>query len=109
MSSAAGQCRGLQTLLAERARTGRGLAGLPLEFFPVAADWVRGPWILAAVSDFEHPDCTGDFPDEALEDLMLLGQLAQQHDDPAMMTAVTEIGTLVRPLSAVRLLATSGT
>jgi 2-polyprenyl-6-methoxyphenol hydroxylase-like FAD-dependent oxidoreductase len=105
MSSAAGQCRGLATLLAERAGTGRGLDGLPVEFFPIAADWVRGPWILAAISDFEHPDCTGDFPDEALEDLMLLGQLAQQHDDPAAMALVLDIGTLVRPLSAVRQLA----
>ncbi len=109
MSSAAGQCRGLEALLADRADTGRGLDGLPLEFFPIAADWVRGPWILAAISDFEHPDCTGDFPEEALDDLMLLGQLAQAHDDPTAMTMVMEIGTLVRPLSDIRELAAHAT
>ncbi len=109
MSSAAGQCRGLEALLADRADTGRGLDGLPLEFFPIAADWVRGPWILAAISDFEHPDCTGDFPEEALDDLMLLGQLAQAHDDPTAMTMVMEIGTLVRPLSDIRELAAQAT
>ena len=103
MSSAAGQCRGLETLLQSRAEAGRNLDGLAMEFFPVAADWVRGPWIMAAVSDFENPACTGDFPEEALPDLMKLAELtAAAATDPTLFPLLLRIGTLQLPLSAVR-------
>jgi 2-polyprenyl-6-methoxyphenol hydroxylase-like FAD-dependent oxidoreductase len=105
MSAAAGQLRGLQTLLAARAADGRGLDGLALEFFPVAEDWVRGPWILAAMSDFANPDCTGDFPEADLPDLMLLGEAAQAGaTSPEARKLVNDIGTLRTPLSAIRTL-----
>ena len=105
MSSAAGQVRGLQSLLAGRAADGRGLDGVAMEFFPIAEDWVRGPWILAAMSDFANPDCTGDFPDADLPDLMLLGEAAEAGaTSPEKLQLVTDIATLRKPLSAIRTL-----
>lgn len=108
MSSAAGQIRGLQSVLADRAQSGRGLDGVALEFFPVAAEWVRGPWILAAMTDFQNPNCTGDFPDEDLPDLMLLGELAADVTaPPEAIQLLNDIATLRRPLSDIRSLATT--
>jgi 2-polyprenyl-6-methoxyphenol hydroxylase-like FAD-dependent oxidoreductase len=105
MSSAAGQVRGLQSLLAGRAAAGRDLDGLAMEFFPIAEEWVRGPWILAAISDFAHPDCTGDFPQADLPDLMLLGEAAQAGaSSPETLQLVNDIATLRKPLSAIRTL-----
>lgn len=106
MSSVAGQARGLQSLLADRAGSGRGLDGLAMEFFPIAEDWVRGPWILAAMSDFTNPKCTGDFPEADLPDLMALGE-AVATASPEALQLVNDIGTLRAPLSAVRALARS--
>ena len=106
MSAAAGQVRGLQAVLDDRATSGRGLDGLALEFFPVAAEWVRGPWILAAMSDFQNPDCTGDFPDADLPDLMMLGEAAARSGaSPDVRQMVNDIATLRLPLSAIRQLA----
>lgn len=103
MSAAAGQVRGLEALLADRASDGRGLDGLAMEFFPIAGEWVRGPWILAAMGDFAHPKCTGDFPEADLPDLMLLGQAAEQMTtSPDVADLVNNIGTLRVPLSAIR-------
>ena len=105
MSAAAGQVRGLQSLLAGRAADGRDLDGLAMEFFPIAEEWVRGPWILAAMSDFAHPDCTGDFPEADLPDLMLLGEAAQAGaNSPEALQLVNDIATLRKPLSAIRTL-----
>jgi len=106
MSSAAGQARGLEALLVDRAAGGRNLDGLAMEFFPIAEEWVRGPWILAAMSDFANPDCTGDFPEADLPDLMALGQAAAAADaSPDVRQLVNDIGTLRKPLSAIRTLA----
>lgn len=103
MSAAAGQARGLQQLLDQRAASDGGLDGLAMEFFPVAEDWVRGPWILAAMGDFANPKCTGDFPEADLPDLMLLGEAAQlAQTSPDAAAFVGSIGTLRRPLSAIR-------
>jgi hypothetical protein len=103
MSSAAGQCRGLETILGGRAASGARLDGLAMEFFPVAAEWVRGPWILAAMSDFANPDCTGDFPNDDLPDLMLLGETAAAATPGSPeMQLVNDIGSLRLPLSAIR-------
>jgi 2-polyprenyl-6-methoxyphenol hydroxylase-like FAD-dependent oxidoreductase len=103
MSAAAGQCRGLETILGDRAARGARLDGLAMEFFPVAAEWVRGPWILAAMSDFANPDCTGDFPNDDLPDLMLLGETAAAATPGSPeMQLVNDIGTLRLPLSAIR-------
>jgi 2-polyprenyl-6-methoxyphenol hydroxylase-like FAD-dependent oxidoreductase len=103
MSAAAGQARGLSGLLAERAANAGGLTGLAMDFFPVAEDWVRGPWILAAMGNFANPKCTGDFPDADLPDLMRLGEVAQlAATSPEARAFVGSIGTLRRPLSAIR-------
>lgn len=103
MSSAAGQCVGLGELLAERARGARGLEGLGLDFFPIAADWVRGPWIMAALNDFEHPQCTGDFPMDDVPDLEELGRVAVASSPGSPeMQLVLDISTLRKPLSAIR-------
>lgn len=108
MSSAAGQVRGLGSLLAERAATDRGLDGIAMEFFPIAADWVRGPWILAAVGDFQNPNCTGDFPEEDLPDLTMLGDAAaSMAGSPEVARLVNAIGTLRAPLSSIRSLVPS--
>ena len=104
MSAAAGQARGLEALLADRAANDGNLDGIAMEFFPIAADWVRGPWILAAMSDFEHPQCTGDFPDADLPDLMLLGEAAGAAS-PEAQQLVLDIAVLRAPLSAIRTLA----
>jgi 2-polyprenyl-6-methoxyphenol hydroxylase-like FAD-dependent oxidoreductase len=105
MSAAAGQVRGLQSLLSARAADGRHLDGLAMEFFPIAEDWVRGPWIVAAMSDFANPDCTGDFPEADLPDLMLLGKAAEAGaTSPDTLRLVNDIATLRKPLSAIRTL-----
>jgi 2-polyprenyl-6-methoxyphenol hydroxylase-like FAD-dependent oxidoreductase len=104
MSAAAGQARGLEALLADRANNASGLDGIAMEFFPIAEDWVRGPWILAAMSDFEHPQCTGDFPEADLPDLLLLGEAAGTTSLEAQQL-VLDIATLRVPMSAIRTLA----
>ncbi len=107
MSSAAGQCKGLAQLLTDRAIAGGNLEGLAKDFFPIAADWVRGPWILAAVGDFENPACTGDFPMDDLPDLIRLGELsAASATDPVLLEFVVAVATLKLPLSAVRTMQT---
>jgi hypothetical protein len=105
MSSAAGQCRGLSELLAERSSSGGHLDGIAMDFFPIAADWVRGPWIMAAFNDFAHPQCTGDFPLDDVPDLEELGRVAASSaPDSAEMQLVIDISVLRRPLSAIRTL-----
>ncbi len=103
MSAAAGQCRGLQGVLEGRAASGAGLDGLAADFFPIVAEWVRGPWIMAAAVDFANPSCTGDFPTEDLPDLMRLGELAAAAaTDQSLLPLVIGVSTLQLPLSAVR-------
>ncbi len=103
MSAAAGQCRGLGQLLDNRAAAGEGLDGLAAAFFPAAAEWVRGPWIMAAAADFANPKCTGDFPVEDLPDLERFGAIsAQLETNPSLAPLVLGIAGLRLPLSAVR-------
>ena len=55
------------------------------------------------MSDFENPDCTGDFPEADLPDLMLLGEAAAtMATSPSAAELVTAIGVLRTPLSAIR-------
>jgi 2-polyprenyl-6-methoxyphenol hydroxylase-like FAD-dependent oxidoreductase len=102
MSSAAGQCRGLEELLDRRADAGLGLDGLALEFFDVAREWVRGPWLMAALGDFADPQCTGDFPEADLPDLNRLVELVGMLDEhPEIVSTVLGVSTLQLPLGAV--------
>lgn len=104
MSTAAGQCRGLRELLAARADDGSGLGGLPQEFFPIANEWVRGAWVVAAMGDLEFPECTGEVPADELADLGRLGQLiAESATRPELGEVVGDIIMLRTPLSAVNL------
>ena len=54
---------------------------------------------------FENPQCIGDFPNDDLPDLMLLGEAAAAAapGSPEMMP-VNDIATLRVPLSAIRAL-----
>jgi 2-polyprenyl-6-methoxyphenol hydroxylase-like FAD-dependent oxidoreductase len=102
MSAAAGQCRGLRELLAARAATGAGLAGLAKEFFPIANEWVRGPWAMAAMNDLEYDECQGDLPVDELADLQRFGEInAACLDRPELIDIVIDLVGLRRPLSAV--------
>jgi len=102
MSTAAGQCRGLRELLAARAADGRGLDGLPVEYFPAANEWVRGAWVVAAMGDLQYPECTGEVPADELADLGRMGELmAESVERPELGELVADIITLRKPLSAV--------
>jgi 2-polyprenyl-6-methoxyphenol hydroxylase-like FAD-dependent oxidoreductase len=103
MSSAAGQCRGLEDLLDQRAAAGDGLDGLAMASFPVAREWVRGPWLMAAAVDFNDPNCTGDFPADDLPDLMHLGEVMGRTDlTPEQLAIAWQVGTLQAPLATIR-------
>lgn len=108
MSTAAGQCRGLRELLATRAADGRGLDGLAGDFFPLADEWVRGAWAIAAMGDLEYPECAGDLPTDELADLQRLGELmAGAASRPELAELVGNVISLRVPLSAVNTVATN--
>jgi hypothetical protein len=101
MSAAAGQCRGLRALLADRP-AGGGLDGLARDFLPIANEWVRGPWAMAAMGDLEFPECRGDHPVEELADLQRFGEImAATAGRPELEQIVVDVITLRRPLSSV--------
>ncbi len=107
MSSAAGQCRALEEILDARVAGGQDLNGVAMDFFPSAAEWVRGPWAIAAASDFGNSKCTGDFPVDDLPDLERLGRLAETGEpDSPEIALVSDIMVLREPLSAVNRLTT---
>ncbi len=102
MSAAAGQCRGLRELFQARETAGTGIDGLALEFFPVANEWVRGPWSIAAMGDLDFEGCTGDFPNGELEDLMRFQQAVEAAaTNQAALDLVADLMTLRVPLSSV--------
>ncbi len=102
MSAAACQARALGEVLARRSREAQELTGLALEFFPAAFEVTRTPWALAAAADFRDRRTTGDFPVEELQSLSLFRQAVTLGDtDPEAAQLAADIGTLVRPLSAL--------
>src|SRR5262249_47884145 len=100
MSSACRQALALHGLLKLRKEAGRGLAGLAPEFFPVAHEETRAPWLYAAMSDFAAPETTGEFPQEEAEaiDMMKFLQSIAPKDPDARRTLVG-VATLEVPLS----------
>ena len=58
MSAASRQALGLGRALDEADDLTRLWRGL----FPEAYQGTRAPWLFAAIADFMHPDCSGDFP-----------------------------------------------
>lgn len=102
MSSAAGQARVLEQVLDDRARRGGETAGMAGEYFAGVAEVVRGPWALAAGSDFLATGTTGDFPVEEAENLMRLVQLGSMVDHDAHAASLfVDLSTLRRPWSTL--------
>ena len=102
MSASARQVQQLASVLTRRAESGSGLDGVALEFFPLAFEETRAPWLFACLADFQSPMCTGDFPSEeqaAIEMLGYLGEVARQ--DTAARELMTHVGGLHKPLSAI--------
>jgi 2-polyprenyl-6-methoxyphenol hydroxylase-like FAD-dependent oxidoreductase len=101
MSSACRQALGLHRILKSRQEAGRGLAGLAPEFFAVAHEETRAPWLYAAMSDFAAPQTTGDFPNEEAEAISMMKFLQSivRKDADALRTLVG-VATLQLPLSA---------
>jgi hypothetical protein len=100
MSASARQVSALHGLLAARAAAGTGLAGLATEFFPLAFQETRGPWLFAAILDFMNPQCTGDFPMDEATVLAKLQSLSTAEDE-ASQQLMADIFTMTKPLSAL--------
>lgn len=102
MSAAACQAVALGEVLRRRSAASEGVAGVALECFPHAYEVTRTPWTLAAATDFMDARTTGDFPTEEMQPLTVLAFLMTiAESDPDAMQLVTDIVTLVRPLSAL--------
>jgi 2-polyprenyl-6-methoxyphenol hydroxylase-like FAD-dependent oxidoreductase len=102
MSSAALQVQALQQVLRERAAASLGLDGLPLAFFPKAAEVVETPWSLAAGRDFAYPETQGERPPDLEERMQYFADVdALTADDLDVQRLVTEVLNLTKPLSAL--------
>jgi len=73
MSAASRQAIGLGRILGERRRTTQSLDGLWRDFFPVAFEQTRAPWLFAALADFNQGG-SGDFPDEERSSVAMLAK-----------------------------------
>jgi 2-polyprenyl-6-methoxyphenol hydroxylase-like FAD-dependent oxidoreductase len=101
MSSACRQALGLHGLLKTRQVTGRGLAGLAPEFFPIAHEETRAAWLFAAMSDFAAPETTGEFPHEEAEAIAMMKFLESMvATEPDARRTLIDVATLALPLSA---------
>jgi flavin-dependent dehydrogenase len=98
MSAAAGQARVLDQVLTDRERRGVDVAGVAHEFFVGASETTRGPWAMAAGSDFLSSGTTGDFPDGELENLLRFVELGKLVDTDAHAASLfVDLYTLRRP------------
>jgi 2-polyprenyl-6-methoxyphenol hydroxylase-like FAD-dependent oxidoreductase len=104
MSAACRQAMALGRILAQRVASGDGVDGLWRAFFPEAYQETRAPWVFAALADFRHPSCTGDYPAEESELIKLLGYVGTQAaaGDSAAIATVMAIQALVVPLDMLR-------
>ena len=102
MSSAALQAQALGQLLAERAARTEALAGLPLSFFPKAAEVVANPWILAGNVDLAYAKTQGERPPDLKEQLTYLAALdALTADDVGVHQLFNDVLHLCKPVSAL--------
>jgi hypothetical protein len=102
MSASARQVQQLANVLTRRAESGSGLDGAALEFFPLAYEETRAPWLFASLADFQSPLCKGDFPVEEREAIEMLGYLTGvAQEDAAAMELIREVAELRGPLSAI--------
>jgi len=98
ISVAAGQAQVLDQVLTDRERQGGDVAGVAHEFFVGAAEATRGPWAMAAGSDFLSAGTTGDFPDDELENLLRFVELGKLVDTDAHAASLfVDLYTLRRP------------
>ena len=100
MSVAAQEARALRQLLAARAGAGDPLDGLAPSFFAEASTLIEGPWAMAAIPDFVHPDTRGERPAD-LEQRLKVGHAMNQlaAHDPAVHKLMAEVQHLLKPQS----------
>jgi 2-polyprenyl-6-methoxyphenol hydroxylase-like FAD-dependent oxidoreductase len=103
MSVAAQEAWTLCQLLATRADTGAPLDGLAPSFFAEASALIEGPWAMAAIPDFAHPDTRGERPadfEQGLKVGLALNKLAAH--DPAVHKMLAEVQHLLKPRSVLQ-------
>lgn len=103
MSVAAQEACLLHRLLATRAGEGDPLAGLAPAFYAEAQTLIDGPWRMAAIPDFVHPETRGQRPPDfeiTLKFGLALGRLAAR--DPAVHKLIAEVQHLLKPRSVYR-------
>ena len=102
MSSAALQAQALGRLLAERATRTEGLGGLPLSFFPKAAEIVVNPWTLAGSVDLAFAKTQGERPPDFKEQMAYMAALdALTADDVGVHQLLFDVLSLCKPVSAL--------
>jgi len=103
MSVAAQEACLLHRLLGTKARAGNPLEGLAPAFFADAQALIDGPWAMAAIPDFVHPETRGQRPPDfeiTLRFGLALTRLAAR--DPAVHKLNAEVQHLLKPPSVYR-------
>jgi 2-polyprenyl-6-methoxyphenol hydroxylase-like FAD-dependent oxidoreductase len=103
MSVAAQEACLLRRLLGTQALEGDPLTGLARAFFAEAQALIDGPWAMAAIPDFLHPETRGERPPDfeaTMKFGMALTRLAAA--DPAVHKLVAEVQHLLKPRSVYR-------
>ncbi len=103
MSVAAQEACLLHRLLGTTARAGNPLEGLAPAFFAEAQALIDGPWAMAAIPDFVHPETRGQRPPDfeiTLKFGLALTRLAAR--DPAVHKLTAEVQHLLKPRSVYR-------
>ena len=103
MSVAAQEARALRQLLAARAGADDPLDGLAPSFFAEASPLIEGPWAMAALPDFAHPDTRGERPADIGQQLKVsfaINKLAAR--DPAVHKLLAEVQHLLKPRSVLQ-------
>ncbi|HYB41223.1 MAG TPA: squalene monooxygenase, partial [Candidatus Methylomirabilis sp.] len=103
MSVAAQEACLLHRLLGTLGRESDPLAGLARSFFAEAQSLIDGPWAMAAIPDFLHPETRGERPPDfeaTMKFGMALTRLAAR--DPAVHKLVAEVQHLLKPRSVYR-------
>jgi hypothetical protein len=100
MSASARQVSALEGLLAARDAAGTALGDLAADFFPLAFEETRGPWLFAAIVDFMNPQCSGDFPMDEAAAMGKLQALSTAEDEESVQL-MADIFTMTKPLSAL--------
>ena len=103
MSVAAQEACLLHRLLGTRGLERDPLAGLAPAFFVGAQALIDGPWAMAAIPDFVHPETRGQRPPDfeiTLKFGLALTRLAAS--DPALHKLIAEVQHLLKPRTVYR-------